>query len=32
VYALGGLTPDDLDAAIDRGAHGIAMRGGAWDW
>ena len=31
VYALGGLVPADLDAAIDRGAHGIAMRRGAWD-
>ena len=30
VYALGGLWPDDLDAAIDRGAHGLAMRRGAW--
>jgi 8-oxo-dGTP diphosphatase len=30
VYALGGLTPDDLSAAIDCGAHGIAMRRGAW--
>jgi 8-oxo-dGTP diphosphatase len=31
VYALGGLVPTDLDAAVDRGAHGIAMRRGAWD-
>jgi 8-oxo-dGTP diphosphatase len=30
VYALGGLAPDDLAVAIDRGAHGIAMRRGAW--
>lgn len=30
VYALGGLTPGDLDTAIDHGAHGIAMRRGAW--
>lgn len=30
VYALGGLAPGDLDAALDRGAHGIAMRRGAW--
>jgi 8-oxo-dGTP diphosphatase len=30
VYALGGMTPDDLRAAISRGAHGIAMRRGAW--
>ena len=31
VYALGGLTRDDLDAAIDRGAHGVALRSGAWN-
>jgi 8-oxo-dGTP diphosphatase len=31
VYALGGLVPADLDAAVDHGAHGIAMRRGAWD-
>jgi 8-oxo-dGTP diphosphatase len=31
VYALGGLASTDLEAAIDRGAHGIAMRRGAWD-
>ena len=30
VYALGGLAPADLDAAVDHGAHGIAMRRGAW--
>jgi 8-oxo-dGTP diphosphatase len=30
VFALGGLRPDDLDAAIDAGAHGVAMRRGAW--
>jgi 8-oxo-dGTP diphosphatase len=30
VYALGGLRRGDLDTAIDRGAHGIAMRSGAW--
>ena len=30
VYALGGLNPEDLPTAIDRGAHGIAMRRGAW--
>ncbi len=30
VYALGGLSSADLDAARDRGAHGIAMRRGAW--
>jgi 8-oxo-dGTP diphosphatase len=31
VYALGGLAARDLDAAIDHGAHGIAMRRGAWE-
>ena len=31
VYALGGLAPADLDAAVDHGAHGIAMRRGAWE-
>ena len=30
VYALGGLATADLDAALDHGAHGIAMRRGAW--
>ena len=30
VYALGGLAPADLDTALDHGAHGIAMRRGAW--
>lgn len=30
VYALGGLTRADLDVAIDRGAHGVAMLRGAW--
>ena len=30
VYALGGLTRDDLEAAWTRGAHGIAMIRGAW--
>jgi len=30
VYALGGLARDDLAAAQDRGAHGVAMRRGAW--
>ena len=29
-YALGGLSPSDLDAARDHGAHGVAMRRGAW--
>ncbi len=31
VYALGGLRADDLDAAQQRGAHGIGMLRGAWD-
>ena len=30
VYALGGLWPEDLDSALDRGAQGLAMRRGAW--
>jgi 8-oxo-dGTP diphosphatase len=30
VYALGGLTRDDLDTAIAHGAHGIALRRAAW--
>lgn len=30
VYALGGLTVDDLDAARAAGAHGVAMIGAAW--
>jgi 8-oxo-dGTP diphosphatase len=30
VYALGGLTPGDLERARQAGAHGIAMRSGAW--
>jgi len=30
VFALGGLTRTDLDAAIDHGAHGVALRRGAW--
>ena len=30
VYALGGMRPGDLDAAIAHGAHGIAMRRYAW--
>jgi 8-oxo-dGTP diphosphatase len=30
VYALGGMTAGDLRSAIARGAHGIAMRRGAW--
>jgi len=30
VFALGGLTPSDVDVAIAHGAHGIAMRRHAW--
>jgi 8-oxo-dGTP diphosphatase len=30
VFALGGLAPADLEVARDHGAHGIAMRRGAW--
>jgi 8-oxo-dGTP diphosphatase len=30
VFALGGLTRDDLDAAIMHGGHGVALRRGAW--
>jgi thiamine monophosphate synthase len=30
IYALGGLTRDDLDVAIAHGAHAIAMRRHAW--
>jgi 8-oxo-dGTP diphosphatase len=30
VYALGGLTLSDLDTAIAHGAHGVALRRGAW--
>ena len=30
VFALGGLAEDDMNAAIARGAHGIAMRRHAW--
>lgn len=30
VFALGGLERADLDAAIARGAHGVALRRGAW--
>jgi 8-oxo-dGTP diphosphatase len=30
VYALGGLVASDLDLAIDHGAHGVALRRGAW--
>jgi 8-oxo-dGTP diphosphatase len=30
VYAIGGLVPADLSAAIDHGAHGVALRRFAW--
>ena len=30
VFALGGLNGTDLDTAIDHGAHGVALRSGAW--
>jgi len=30
VYALGGLTPADLETACRHGAHGISMMRGAW--
>jgi 8-oxo-dGTP diphosphatase len=30
VYALGGLSADDLQPAIDAGAHGVALRRHAW--
>ena len=30
VFALGGVQPDDLEQAMCRGAHGIAMVRGAW--
>lgn len=30
VYALGGLSHDDLEIAIEHGAHGVALRSGAW--
>jgi 8-oxo-dGTP diphosphatase len=31
VYALGGLTRNDLDIAVAHGAHGIALRRAAWN-
>ena len=31
VYALGGLKAPDLETALARGAHGIAMMRGAWN-
>ena len=30
IYALGGLSPRDLDDAINHGAHGVALRRAAW--
>jgi 8-oxo-dGTP diphosphatase len=30
VFALGGLSPDDLDDATEHGAHGLALRRAAW--
>jgi 8-oxo-dGTP diphosphatase len=30
VYAIGGLTPADLQAARSAGAHGLAMIRGSW--
>ncbi len=30
VYALGGLVPEDLEQALECGAHGIAMVRGSW--
>jgi len=30
VYALGGIVPRDLEQALSRGAHGIAMVRGSW--
>jgi 8-oxo-dGTP diphosphatase len=30
VYALGGLSPADLDIAVAHGAHGVALRRAAW--
>jgi 8-oxo-dGTP diphosphatase len=31
VYALGGLVRADLEQAMRRGAHGVALRRGAWN-
>ena len=31
VYAIGGMSPADLDLAMDRGAHGIAAIRSLWD-
>jgi 8-oxo-dGTP diphosphatase len=30
VYALGGLVAGDLTVALEHGAHGVALRRGAW--
>ena len=30
VYAIGGLTEEDLRTAVDAGAHGVALRRAAW--
>jgi 8-oxo-dGTP diphosphatase len=30
VYAIGGLEPADMDAAMQAGGHGIAMISAAW--
>ena len=30
VYALGGLSADDLGVAVAHGAHGVALRRAAW--
>jgi 8-oxo-dGTP diphosphatase len=30
VFALGGMTPADLDTAIEHGAQGVAMLRAAW--
>lgn len=30
VYALGGMQPDSLMTAMQHGAHGVALRSGAW--
>ena len=32
IYALGGLRLQDLGQAQCHGAHGVALRRGAWDW
>jgi 8-oxo-dGTP diphosphatase len=32
VYAIGGLTPDDLEEAWRSGAHGLAMIRGSWNY